>query len=285
VTQLPAADAIDALLITGGFPEIVQSWSPGMSLAQFLRESAANPLSPLLAAGELTLLEEFPGSTVTRAVLEAAGAGERTFTAIAEHAGAGTQLAPGTLAPVLRNLLGKGVLAVDTPLSLKSDTRNKRYRVADTYLRCWLALISGAIPLIDRGRSDLALARIEQAWAGWRGRAVEPVIRESLLRLLAEAAWPHTEAVGGWWNRQNNPEIALVGADRAPGHVHFVGSIKWFNSKLFTQREYDQLVRDMTAIPGVTPDTPQVAVSRSGFAEGLPLAAQWGPEDLLRAWQ
>ncbi|MET7490093.1 hypothetical protein [Streptomyces sp. NPDC005538] len=33
----------------------------------------------------------------------------------------------------------------------------------------------------------------------------------------------------GWWNRQNNPEIDLVGADHEPvaRQVHFVGPVKW----------------------------------------------------------
>jgi hypothetical protein len=60
MTALDAADAADALLITGGFPEIVQAWEPGVSRLDYLRRSVANPLSPLLAAGELSLLGEFP---------------------------------------------------------------------------------------------------------------------------------------------------------------------------------------------------------------------------------
>jgi uncharacterized protein len=83
------------------------------------------------------------------------------------------------------------------------------------------------------------------------------------------------------------PEIDLVGADRRPvaGQVHFVGSVKWYESKPFTSRDYDDLTRDATAVPGATPGTPLVAVSRTGFADGLPLAAQWGPDNLLHAWQ
>jgi AAA+ ATPase superfamily predicted ATPase len=287
MTQLSAADAIDALLITGGFPEIVQSWTPGTGRVDFLRESVSNPLSPLLAAGELTVLGEFPGATLTRAVLGGGGEGERTCAAIAAKAGGGAPLASGTLVPIIRTLLAKGVVEVDLPLSMKSDTRNKRYRIADPYLRYWLALISGTIPLIERGRPDLAFARIEREWLSWRGRAVEPVIRESLLRLLPDVGWPHTGAVGGWWNRQNNPEIDLVGADRGPvaSQVHFVGSIKWSDSKLFGQRDYDQLARDATVIPGAAPDTPLVGVSRIGFADSLPLTSRWAPADLLSAWK
>lgn len=50
-------------------------------------------------------------------------------------------------------------------------------------------------------------------------------------------------------------------------------------------REYNQLARDAIEVPGVTHDTPLVAVSRSGFADNVSLAARWDPEDLLRAWQ
>ncbi|MGW0838234.1 ATP-binding protein [Streptomyces prunicolor] len=287
MTGLDAADAVDALLITGGFPEIVQSWRPGMSRLDFLREAAGNPLSPLLAAGELSLLGEFPEASHSRAVLEAVGSGERTFSAIAAQAGGAGALPSGTLSPLLNTLLTKRVLAADLPLSTKADTKNKRYRIADPYLRFWLAFLQRGIPLIERGRGDLALERIERSWTSWRGRAIEPVVRESLLRMLPDAAWPETEAVGGWWNRQNNPEIDLVGTDREPvaGAVHFVGSIKWLESQPFGRREYDTLVRDAAAVPGSGPDTALVAVSRAGVVDGLPLVAHWGPEDLVEAWQ
>ncbi|NGO49346.1 ATP-binding protein [Streptomyces ureilyticus] len=286
-TGLDAAEAMDALLITGGFPEIVQSWRPGTPRTEFLSDAVSNPLSPLLVAGELSLLGEFPESSHSRAVLEAVGSGERTFSTIAAQAGGAGALPSGTLSPLLNTLLAKRVLAVDLPLSTKPDSKNKRYRIADPYLRFWLAFLRRGIPLIERGRGDLALERIERSWTTWRGRAIEPVVRESLLRLLPNDPWPETEAVGGWWNRQNNPEIDLIGADREPvaGAVHFIGSVKWLESQPFGRREYDALVRDALAVPGTGPDTPLVAVSRSGVTEGLPLAAHWGPEDLADAWR
>ncbi|WP_409469904.1 ATP-binding protein [Streptomyces sp. HC307] len=286
-TGLGAAEAVDALLITGGFPEIVQSWRPGMSRTDFLAEAVANPLSPLLVAGELSLLGEFPEASHARAVLEAVGTGERTFSTIAAQAGGAGALPSGVLTPLLNTLLGKRVLTADLPLSAKSDRKNKRYRIADPYLRFWLAFLQRGLPLIERGRGDLALERIERGWTSWRGRAVEPIVRESLLRLLPDEAWPGTEAVGGWWNRQNNPEIDLIGADREPvaGRVHFLGSIKWLEDRPFDRHDYDALVRDMLAVPGAGTDTPLVAVARSGIACGLPLAAHWGPEDLVRAWR
>lgn len=50
--------------------------------------------------------------------------------------------------------------------------------------------------LIERGRGDLALERIEWSWTTWRGRAVEPLVRESSLRLMPGDEWPATEATG-----------------------------------------------------------------------------------------
>lgn len=184
--------------------------------------------------------------------------------------------------------MDKRVLAVDSPLSTKPDTKNKRYRIADAYLRFWPAFLDRGIPLVERGRGELLLASaVERSWTSWRGRAVEPVIREALLRLLPDDRWPETEVIGGWWNRQNNPEIDLVGADREPvaRHVHFLGSIKWLENAPFGRHEYGSLVRAMLAVPGADPKIPLVAVSRCGVTDGLPLAAHWGPEDLLGAWQ
>jgi uncharacterized protein len=172
-------------------------------------------------------------------------------------------------------------------LSTTADTKNNRYRVADPYLRFWLSFLERGIPLVERGRGDLVFQRIERSWTSWRGRAVEPLVRACLLRLLPDERWPDTEAVGGWWNRQNNPEIDLVGADREPvaKHVRFLGSIKWLENQRFDRRDYDALVRDMLAVPGVEEETSLVAVSRGGVSDDLPLAAHWGPEDLVRAWQ
>ncbi|MBF6219221.1 ATP-binding protein [Nocardia abscessus] len=287
MTGLGAAASIDAQLITGGFPEIVRSWRPGMSRTDFLRDAAANPLAPLLVAGELSLLGEFPEGMRSRAVLEAIGSGERTFSTIAAQAGGVNALPAGTLHPLLNMLQAKRIVVGDLPLSTKPDTKNKRYRIADSYLRFWLAFLQRGIPLIERGRGDIALARIERSWTTWRGRAIEPLIRESLLRLLPDDRWPETETVGGWWNRQNNPEIDLIGADREPvaKTIHFVGSIKWLEDRPFDRHDYDTLARSLPAVPGTDHDTALVAVTRSGIAGNLPLAGHWGPEDLVRAWQ
>ncbi|MDR2564479.1 MAG: hypothetical protein LBC97_00180 [Bifidobacteriaceae bacterium] len=286
MTGLGAAEAIDGWITTGGFPEIVASWPKGATWREFVAESVANPLSPLLAAGQLTVLGEFPSPSLARSVLAAVGDGARTFSHIAQSAGVSGAVASGSLSPVLKTLEDKRVIASSTPLSMKQGGRDRRYSVSDPYLRFWLAFGQDAVSLAERGRPDLALSRVEAKWPAWRGRAVEPLVRASLERLLPDDSWPQVTAVGGWWNRRNNPEIDLIGADQKPvaGSIGFVGSIKWREDRPFGGRDFAALARDATAVPGFTDATPLVAVSRTGVEPGIPLAQSWTPEHLVEAW-
>lgn len=118
-----------------------------------------------------------------------------------------------------------------------------------------------------------------------RGRAIEPVVRASLERLLPDQQWPAVREVGGWWPRNNTPEIDLVGTDRSPATaVSFVGMIKWRSKGSITKAEIDALATDATAVPGVTSATPLVAVCSSGRVRDRRIAQSWTAADLLNAW-
>ncbi|RKN40417.1 ATP-binding protein [Streptomyces hoynatensis] len=285
MTGLPAAEALDACLITGGLPLICQEWQAGESRTDFLARALEDPTSPLLVSGERMLAAEFPAALQARHVLSVIGTGERTFGNIAARAGSAAQpLAPGSLNPVLRTLRDKRLVAVDVPLSARPGERDRRYRVADPYLRFWLAFLERGIAEVERGRGRLVAEAIERGWASWRGRAVEPLIREALARLLPDGRWPQVREVGGWWPRTNRPEIDLVGADRAPARdIAFVGSIKWHEQEPFDARSHAALARDAAAVPGVTEETALIAVSRTRCT-ARDLAAVYRPEDLIRAW-
>jgi uncharacterized protein len=163
-------------------------------------------------SGERSLAAEFPAQLQARAVLAAIGNGERTWSGLQGVLSAGdARLAASSLASSLHLLEGKRVVAADTPTSAKLSDRDRRYRVADPYLRFFLAFLKSGLPLVERGRGDLLMLAIERSWTAWRGKAIEPVVREALLRLAPDIGYSSVEAVGGWWNRQNNPEIDVIG--------------------------------------------------------------------------
>lgn len=277
--ELPAAEAFDAYLVSGGLPMILDQWPPGTVVMDYLAEVVEDPTSALLVSGERALAAEFPPDSYPRLVLHAIGAGERTFSRISQAAG----LPTATLARALKLLEAKRVVAAVTPMSTK-PSRETRYLVADTHLRFWLALLGPYLSEIERGRGDLTLARIRNSWAAWRGRSIEPVIRESLLR-LPERLPEGTLTVSGYWTRTNDPEIDLVGADREPvaKRVTFLGSIKWLEQRPFDTADLGRLAQHRELLPGASSDTPLLVVSRTGSSvDGIPVL---GPEDLLDAYR
>ena len=286
MTGLAPFDAFDAFLITGGLPLVAQEWEPGMTREDFLRESFTRSTSALVVSGARVLDAEFPEATYARAVLTAIGGrGERTFTGI-HNSIAGGSMSNSTLTANLRTLIAKRVVAADEPLSTRPAVKDRRWRVADPALRFWLAFVEPALGEVDRERPDLAMARVERSYESWRGRAIEPVVRAALSRMLPDSEWPGVTEVGGWWPRTNSPEIDLVGADRAPaGRVAFVGAIKWRETGTVTGAEITGLSADALRVPGVNVATPLVTVSGSRKTRDRRIRHSWNAADLLTAWR
>jgi hypothetical protein len=162
--------------------------------------------------------------------------------------------------------------------------KSRRYVVADPYLRFWLRFVEPRIEEIDRGRGDLLLERIERDWASFRGRAIEPIVRRSIERMLPDERFGAARYVGGYWTRTNVPEVDLVGAsDPRPPEVSFVGSIKWRENALFTRRDTEDLIEQRGRVPGAA-GARLVGVSRRGFATGVGLDVELSPDELLWAW-
>jgi len=292
-TGLTNSDAIDAHLITGGLPGILRSWPRGTPALSFLEAECADPAAALFNVPEATLMAEFPAPDQARRVLEAVGAGERTHANIAASAGNQHGSLPScSLSPLLHRLVEeKRVLSIDQPLSTQTG-KPPLYRVADSNLRFYLAAGRAAQELVQRGRPQSAFQIIQRRWSSWRGKAVEPLIRESLelAALAGTLPWPKVERVGSWWNRQFNPELDLVGADRAPiaQHISFVGSIKWLASP-FDHRDLANLFRDATGVPGFVPgETAHIVVSLSGVSPQVDLTKvdlHWGAKEIVAAWR
>jgi hypothetical protein len=157
--------------------------------------------------------------------------------------------------------------------------------VADSYLRFWLRFIEPSLPDIARGRPDLAMARVSESWGPSGGRAVEPIIRASVERLVRDdPELAETGAIGGYWTRSTTVEVDLVGVDRWPDarKVTLTGSIKWRDQSPFDRRDLADLIGQRAAVPGAA-DSALVGVSRAGFAvDGLDRTYE--PADLVGAW-
>lgn len=290
---LADGDALDAHLVCGGLPGILRAWPHAMPALPFIERECEDPASPLFSIPESTLLAEFPGPDQARRVLESIGSGDRTQANIAASAG-GRQgpLASGSLSPLLRRLVEeKRVVAADEPHSIRPG-KPALYRIADSNLRLYLAALRQAQDQARRGRPQSAFAMVARRWSSWRGRAVEPLVREALGLAAAagELPWPDVVEVGGWWNRQFDPEVDLVGVDRGPvaKRVLFAGSVKWLATP-FDGRDLSALVNGAAAVPGFESGASGLAVvSLSGATADLDrdgVGLWWGAPDVLAAWR
>jgi hypothetical protein len=276
------AVAVDAQLVTGGYPRLCAEWRGATDTLAFLGRQLSDENSELIDVGRNVLAAEFPPDLQATRALSAIGSGERTFKGISAGSGIGEQ----QLARSLEMLtIVKRAVSADRPVSLKSGN-DPRYRVADSYLRFWLRFIEPSLPDIARGRPDLALARVRESWPEFRGRAVEPIIRASVERLvLDDPDLAGTGAIGGYWTRSTTVEVDLVGVDRWPNarEVTLTGSVKWREQSPFSRRDLANLIEQRASVPGAA-DAALVGVSRAGFAtDGLDRT--YGPADLVGAWR
>lgn len=269
-----AADGIDAYLICGGFPVLAEDWPAGTPTMSYLQGQLRDDNGLLVMHGQRILDAEFGGHLQARAVLEAIGAGERTFTSIQQHLNLGSAT---TLTRALETLAAKKVVLPIERLDGKGWDGERRYYVDDAYLRFWLRFIGPNVDEIARGQGDRTLARIQRDFGAYRGKAVEPLVHEALRRI--DGRWPPPAAVGGFWTRKNDPEIDIIMVDAMPKPrtVTLAGSIKWREAKPLSKHDTNALVANLAKIPGAEPGTTQlIGVSRQGFTadHGLDYAVE-----------
>lgn len=281
--DLSPGDALDAYLAIGGFPVLATEWGAGRSMREYLAEALADPTSFLVVSGERTLAAEFP-APAPRAVLTAMGGGARAHSAILGRTG----LSATTVNDTLDLLRARGVIRRLSPYSTKPSRRTAIWEVTDPYMRFWLGFVDQRIDLIERNRGALLLERFERDWPSFRGRAVEPLVRQSLERTLPDAdAFGDAHYVGAYWNRTGTVEIDLVGGDARPvaRRIEFVGSIKWRQRRPFSRTDGLELAAARERLPGAGETTRLVGVSSQGFDDDAPLDVRIGPRELVAAWE
>jgi AAA+ ATPase superfamily predicted ATPase len=265
---------------------LAASWPQGAGLRDFLRTALTDDQTPFVTTALRILASEFQRDLQAERVIEAIGHGETAHGRIADRSG----VKGSTLTAALDVLVEqKGLVARLVPYAVPPGKQPARYTVIDAYLRFWLRFVGPHVAELSRGRPDRVIARIERDWTSYRGRAIEPIVREALERLLAD---PHQSSrlggarhVGSWWKRDHSIEVDLVGGDApSPSHIGFVGSIKWHEARAFAPDEARALAQARAAVPGAAA-AKLVAVSRTGVEKGTAVDEVLGAGALLAAWR
>lgn len=247
-----AMEALDAYLVTGGYPRLVTRARRHSSTRAFVVDQLHDENADLAVVAQRVLDAELRSDLQARRVLEAIGAtevGHATFSSAAAHLGDGTTARTAVTRALEPLAEVKRVIAIDHPVGARPATRLRRYRVADPYLRFWFRFVAPHLADIARGRADLAVDAFEGGWSTWRGKAIEPVVQQAVARLArTEPGLAGVTTVGGWWDRTGQQEFDVVGADPR-GRVVAVGTVKWRPRKAVARAELDALAQARAAIP------------------------------------
>jgi AAA+ ATPase superfamily predicted ATPase len=282
-----AGEAFDRYLVVGGFPLLAASWPAGAGFRAFVAGALADDQTPFATTALRILGSEFEADLQAAKVIEAIGHGETAHGRIAARSG----VKGNTLSAALAVLIDrKGLVSRTLPYAVPVGRQPARYLVADPYLRFWLRFVGPYMAELSRGRSDLVVDRVMRDWTSYRGRAIEPVIRIALERMLTEPELSErlggARHVGSWWKRDHSVEVDLVGGDAPdPTRIGFVGSVKWHENASFAATDAHALAATRASVPGAAA-AKLVAVSRNGVGAGanVDVDAVLGPEDLLSAW-
>lgn len=285
----PALELFDAYLVTGGYPRLVRSCAAAGGGQRYVVGALADEHSDLVGTGRISLDAEFADAAAAYRVLSAIGGSEvasprftEVVAAISDPADrdAARTATTRALAALIHH---KRLVEVVVPSGAASNSRLRRYRVTDPYLRFWFAFVERQIDNIGRGRADLAIDRFRASWSSWRGVSVEPVVQEALTRLGGwDPRLAGVAAVGSWWNRNHSVQVDVVA--RAQDVVGFLGTIKWRPRGGVTARERTELGRAREVVPGAGA-AHLLAVCPSGAQAAAEFDEVFTAADLLRAWR
>lgn len=285
--QARPTEVFDAWLVTGGYPRLViELRDAGTSMQEWVRSSFGDDFSPLVATARLTLDAEFPDAETARRVLAAIGAAEQAHLPLGSIVDLLTDdpvSRKSVQTSVLRSLHlltdDKRLITADLP-AWAGSTRLRRYRLTDPYLRFWFRYVERYVDTIARGRGDVAVAAFDRDWPSWRGRAVEPIVREALERLaISDPRLTGVETVQPWWTRDGQVEVDVVGANRE--RTLLLGTVKWRDRGGVTAHDMSALAQARARVPRSS-DAELIAITPSGEApEG---ATSFSAGDLLTAW-
>ena len=280
--------AFDTALVTGGYPRLVIDRARAGSTRAFVHDQLGDENSDLAVMGQRSLDAEFPGPQQTRRVLSAIGGTEvgfSTFTQVVGQLHEEGIAAQTAVTRAIRVLSDKDVISVGVPVGAASNSKLRRYRIDDPYLRFWFRFVEEQQAHIARGRPDIARDNFDRGWPSWRGRAVEPLVQEAVSRL--SPGLPGLDGAGragSWWNRDNSKDYDIVVPAASGKRVLLLGSVKWRENKPFGAHDLDRLAEARTVVPGAA-SAPLLAVCPAGVADDVRADLVLGPADLLAAWQ
>jgi hypothetical protein len=268
-------ERIERFAVSGGMSLYLDELGRGGPLARRIEERVLDSRGPLFNDPREVLEDELREPGVYFSILEELGGGERSSGDIATALGKRTT----DLGPYLATLREMGLVEQRGPLGARPGGRDRRFRLADDFLRFWFRFVFAFQDDLSSGLrpADHYAAEVAPALADHVATVFERLCREYTRRVWGRRA----SRVGAWWGPalhdsrrrgvRTSEEIDVVGSGRSG--VALVGECKWTTRKLSAQVLDDLQAHKIPALrqSGMKMTTqPDILLfSRSGFKQSL----------------
>ncbi len=196
-------DELMLFMLTGGVPFYVAAlMDSGAVTAEKMLEAALSNGSAFLTDGKDILMSEFGKDHRTYAsILQLISQGHERRSEIEDILG----IQAGAYLENLEKV--HGMIKQESPVPMRPNARNSRWKVSDMYLRFYFRFVQPCSDYIELGRSDLHLRSVRAGLAEYEGRVLEDFFRR---RISEESEFTQ---IGGFWNRDGTVEIGILVID------------------------------------------------------------------------
>lgn len=182
--RIPTREIIDVLSVTGGVPKYLEEVQPGLSAAENLRRMCYLPKAPLREDFDEMFTDVITQQPRYAAnVLRTLVAGSRSVSEIAESLGVEKS---GNITDSLQQLEEAGLVSSDAgknPVT-GTETRERRFRLKDNYVRFYLRYVEPVKNVIDAGAFAFADLNALAGWQTTMGLAFENLVINNYRRIL-----------------------------------------------------------------------------------------------------
>ncbi len=254
-------DLVRAYAILGGVPAYLRQFDDRLSLLDNVEQKVLAMGEFLYDEPRFLLLQELREPSRYFAVLEAIAGGRTRMNEIAQAAHIGTT----SISFYLKTLQEMGLIDRVVPVTEKNPRKSRWgiYQITDHYFRFWFRFVYPNHSLLERGETDQVRRRIAEQLDQFVGPAFERICQEALWRRHRAGKLDFTPAaVGYWWNRQEEIDVAAMGEDEV-----LLGECKW-TSRPVGVNILDDLKRKAQALDRTLP-VRYALFARSGFTPAL----------------
>jgi hypothetical protein len=154
--------------------------------------------------------------TIYFSILEAISFGKNTLKEISDFTGMEMKSLEKYLGELIRDFD-----LVERRIPVIGGQKMGRYILKDNMIKFWFRFVYPNTSLLEMGRNELVMKRVNDELPNYMGKAVEDVVRDKMAQRLPF----EPTGIGSWWNRRGD-EIDFVALNERAGEIVF-GEIKW----------------------------------------------------------